>query len=80
MYGFQSFHFPGQAGADNINSQVCTVLYGHRVSGRMDLVFGVGPQWTRIDGSADGNQFPLVWQRTSLVALPVSQSDAIAQL
>ncbi len=47
-YGFQSFHFPGQVGADNITSHVVQLMYGHRVSGRMDLVFGAGPQWTRI--------------------------------
>src|SRR6266478_3470222 len=48
QYGFQSFHFPGLAGADDITSHVLQLMYGHRVSGRMDLVFGVGPQWTRI--------------------------------
>jgi len=45
MYGFQSFHFPG-VGSGNITTQFAQVLYGHRVSGRMDFVIGAGPQWT----------------------------------
>src|SRR6202040_3342579 len=46
-YGFQSFHFPAVVGADNVVAHVVQGMYGHRVSGRMDLVFGAGPQWTR---------------------------------
>ena len=46
--GYQAFSFPGIVGADNINSEVVQLLYGHRVSGRMDLVIGAGPQWTEI--------------------------------
>ncbi len=41
----QGFINSRQAG---ITSHVLQLMYGHRVSGRMDLVFGVGPQWTRI--------------------------------
>jgi hypothetical protein len=48
-YGFQSFHFPGVMGADNINSHIVQGMYGHRVSGRMELIVGAGPQWTMID-------------------------------
>jgi len=47
-YAFQSFHFPGQFGAENVSANVVQGMYGHRVSGRMDLVIGAGPQWTRI--------------------------------
>jgi hypothetical protein len=47
-YGFQSFHFPAETGADNVIAHVVQGMYGHRVSGRMDLVMGAGPQWTRI--------------------------------
>jgi hypothetical protein len=54
-YGFQSFHFPGTFGADNVISHVVQGMYGHRVSGRMDLVFGAGPQWTRIQDPLFGN-------------------------
>jgi len=54
MFGFQSFHFPGLIGADNINSEVVQLMYGRRVSGRMDLVLGGGPQWTRIQDPLAG--------------------------
>lgn len=53
-FGFQSFHFPGLTGADNINSELVQVMYGRRVSGRMDLVLGAGPQWTRIQDPLTG--------------------------
>src|SRR5215468_10175595 len=48
-YGFQSFHFPAEVGAENITAHVVQGMYGHRVSGRMDLIVGAGPQWTRIE-------------------------------
>jgi hypothetical protein len=47
-YGFQSFHFPAETGADDVIAHVVQGMYGHRISGRMDLVLGAGPQWTRI--------------------------------
>jgi hypothetical protein len=53
-YGFQSFHFPAVVGADNVIAHVVQGMYGHRVSGRMDLVFGAGPQWTRIQDPLTG--------------------------
>jgi len=53
-YGFQSFHFPGEVGSDNVISHVVQGMYGHRVSGRMDLVLGAGPQWTRIQDPLSG--------------------------
>jgi hypothetical protein len=53
-YGFQSFHFPALVGADNVIAHVVQGMYGHRVSGRMDLVFGAGPQWTRIQDPITG--------------------------
>jgi hypothetical protein len=54
LYGFYAFHFPGEAGADNITSQVGQFMYGHRVSGRMDFVVGAGPQWTRTQDPLTG--------------------------
>jgi hypothetical protein len=47
-YGYRQFQFPSDVGADNISSHVVQVLYGHRISGRMDFVIGAGPQWTVI--------------------------------
>jgi hypothetical protein len=55
-YGFQSFHFPAESEAENVESHVVQAMYGHRVSGRMDLVFGAGPQWTRIQDPVLGNE------------------------
>ncbi len=43
LYGYQGFHFPN-AGSGNVNAHLWHVLYGHRVSGRLNLVFGGGPQ------------------------------------
>ena len=53
-YGFQSFHFPGLIGADNLTTHVVQGMYGHRVSGRMDFVMSAGPQWTMIDDPVFG--------------------------
>src|SRR5579864_311109 len=47
-YGYQSFHFPAIVGAGNVNVHLLQAMYGHRVSGRMDMVIGAGPQWTKI--------------------------------
>jgi hypothetical protein len=60
-YGFVSFHFPGVIGADNIDTDVVQFMYGHRISGRMDLVMGAGPQWTQIHD-------PLIGTTTTLSA------------
>jgi hypothetical protein len=59
--GYMSFQFPSIVGADNINSDVVQLLYGHRVSGRMDLIIAAGPQFTRIHD-------PLTGTTTSLTA------------
>src|SRR5262249_39814060 len=39
IYGYQSFRYPAAIGV-NFKSQVVNVLFGHRISGRMDLVLG----------------------------------------
>ena len=44
MYAFQEFHFP-RAGSGSFNVNVWQVLYGHRISGKLDLKLGGGPQW-----------------------------------
>jgi hypothetical protein len=48
-YGYREFVFPSEVGADNISSHIVQVLYGHRITGRLDFVVGAGPQWTTID-------------------------------
>jgi hypothetical protein len=47
VYGYQAFDFSVLGTA--FHSHVIQGLYGHRVSGRMDLLVGVGPQLTFID-------------------------------
>lgn len=47
VYGYQGFDFP-VTGTD-FHSHVVEGLYGHRISGRMDLLLGVGPQFTFIN-------------------------------
>ncbi|MBS1850708.1 MAG: hypothetical protein JST79_07335 [Acidobacteria bacterium] len=48
LYGFQSFRYPDITGT-HFETHLWHVMYGHRVSGRMDLTLGGGPQLTRID-------------------------------
>ena len=76
--GFMGFEFPGVVGADNVHTEVVQLMYGHRISGRMDLVMGAGPQWTRISDPLSGTntrltgsgQFTLRYRfrKTSLAA------------
>jgi hypothetical protein len=46
-YGYQGFNFSVVGAA--FHSHVVQGLYGHRISGRMDLLIGAGPQITFID-------------------------------
>ena len=54
MYGFQDFHYPQVAGGSFL-THVVHVLYGHQISGRMNLLLGVGPQLTMIDNPQLGS-------------------------
>jgi hypothetical protein len=47
VYGYQGFDFSVVGTA--FHSQVIQTMYGHRISGRMDLLIGAGPQFTRIE-------------------------------
>jgi hypothetical protein len=47
VYGYQGFNFSVLGSA--FHTHVIQGLYGHRISGRMDLLVGVGPQLTFID-------------------------------
>ena len=55
MYAFQEFHFPS-AGSGSFNANIWQVLYGHRISGRLDIKFGGGPQWIRTNSILQGNR------------------------
>jgi hypothetical protein len=46
-YGFQGFDFSTVGTAFHTN--IIQLMYGHRVSGRMDFTIGAGPQFTRIN-------------------------------
>jgi hypothetical protein len=58
LYGYQSFHYPTSI-AGNFRTHLVHVLYGHRISGRMDLVLGGGPQVTVIKSPISGDSSDL---------------------
>ena len=52
VYGYQGFDFSVLGTA--FHSHVIQAMYGHRISGRMDLLLGAGPQFTRINDNVLG--------------------------
>jgi hypothetical protein len=49
VYGYQGFRFSPIAGAGtSFHTQVVQVMYGHRITGRMDFLIGAGPQITSL--------------------------------
>jgi hypothetical protein len=50
VYGFQQFQYPNIPGSSFI-THVGTVMYNHRINGRMDLTLGAGPQIAIINNS-----------------------------
>lgn len=44
VYSFEEIHFP-QAGAGSLNVNLGELLYGHRITGKLDLRIGGGPEW-----------------------------------
>jgi hypothetical protein len=50
IYGFQDFQYPNIPGS-SFNTQVVNLMYGYRISGRMDFLIGAGPQFTFIHNS-----------------------------
>jgi hypothetical protein len=49
VYGYQGFDFSVFGTA--FHSNIIQGMYGHRISGRMDLLLGAGPQFTRISSA-----------------------------
>jgi hypothetical protein len=47
IYGYQGYDFSVEGTA--FHSNIIQGLYGHRISGRMDLLLGAGPQFTSIN-------------------------------
>jgi hypothetical protein len=50
VYAFQEFQYPNVPGSSFI-THIGTLMYGHRITSRMDLVLGAGPQVTIINNS-----------------------------
>ena len=46
-YGYQAFDF--STVNTSFHASVIQIMYGHRVSGRMDFTIGAGPQFTHLD-------------------------------
>ena len=62
VYGYQSFDFSVDGTA--FHSHVIQAMYGHRITGRMDLSLGAGPQVTLISSQAaacSNSQIPLFY-------------------
>jgi hypothetical protein len=53
QYVFEQFQFP-IANAGKIDAQTVQALYEHAVSGRMQVILGVGPQWTTLHPQFSG--------------------------
>jgi hypothetical protein len=65
-YGYQGFDFSTAGTA--FHSNVVQAMYGHRISGRMDFLIAVGPQFTH----TDANQSVCVFLGLPLVGIPLS--------
>jgi hypothetical protein len=74
LYGYQTFDFPGSNVGNEVTNSV-QFTYQRRVTGRMDLVLGVGPELTNLStGSGRQSQFTAIvqaalgyrWKRSSL--------------
>jgi hypothetical protein len=53
VFGYQDFRYPVEV-AGSFNTYLVNVLYGHRISGRMDLVLGGGPQVIYLSSTGSG--------------------------
>jgi hypothetical protein len=51
VYGYQDFQYPNIPGS-SFDTHVVNLMYGYRISGRMDFLVGAGPQVTVIHNSA----------------------------
>ena len=54
VYGYQNFDFT--VTGFNFHSNVVQLMWGHRVSGRMDFMIAAGPQFTEIDSFGSQTQ------------------------
>lgn len=63
-YGYQAFDF--STVNTSFHASVIQIMYGHRVSGRMDFTIGAGPQFTHLDADE------------SVCVIPVPSNDCTA--
>lgn len=70
-YAFQEIHFP-RAGSGSVKAHVWRGLYGHRVTGRLNLTLAGGPQYVIV------NNPPVVLPTTPPIVIPVPATKAIA--
>lgn len=60
LYAFQYFTFPDlpsnliEESGSSIRTNIISILYGHRISGRMNFSIGAGPQFTHIESPSLG--------------------------
>ncbi len=76
VYGYQNFNF---STGTTLHSNLIQLMWGHRISGRMDLLIGAGPQFVQLD-----HVLSLVSEPTSadssLSCVPApSQQDPLAE-
>jgi hypothetical protein len=64
-YGFQELHFPN-AGSGTVTAHVGNVLYGHRISGKLNLTIAAGPQLVIVHHAPSGN--PLIPSQTKALS------------
>lgn len=57
-YGYQGFDFSTVGTA--VHSNVIQLMYGHRISGRLDFTIGVGPQFTHVSANETVCDIPLL--------------------
>ena len=58
VYGYQGFDF--SIVGTSFHSHVIQGMYGHRISGRLDLLLGAGPQFTFLDSPSEVCSDPTV--------------------
>ena len=54
LYGYQQFKYPNVL-SGNVSTNLVNAIYSHRISGRMDMSLGGGPQFTKINSPLFGN-------------------------
>jgi hypothetical protein len=66
LYAYQTFKFPSVVGSD-FETDLVNVLFGRRISGRMEFIAGGGPQFTHVDNPVFGSSHRITFSgRASL--------------